>query len=142
MSGVPRAKLIGMQVYNPDGYLVGTVQDVELPIGSGEISLQVLTRLNTVERVPWSNIANVGDIAILKEKIDIRAPEPAAPQPSPAPGAPPVAGYPQAPPPQPGGVLSKLPFGKKKQICPTCGRELSWIEQYQRWYCYNEGKYV
>ncbi|MEM4315741.1 MAG: PRC-barrel domain-containing protein [Nitrososphaerota archaeon] len=142
MSGVPRAKLIGMQVYNPDGYLVGTVQDVELPIGSGEISLQVLTRLNTVERVPWSNIANVGDIAILKEKIDIRAPEPAAPQPSPAAGAPPVAGYPQAPPPQPGGVLSKLPFGKKKQICPTCGRELSWIEQYQRWYCYNEGKYV
>ncbi|NLE04060.1 MAG: hypothetical protein GX638_04550 [Crenarchaeota archaeon] len=26
--------------------------------------------------------------------------------------------------------------------CPTCGKLLSYIEQYQRWYCYNEQKYV
>ncbi len=27
-------------------------------------------------------------------------------------------------------------------ICPTCGKPLSYIQQYQRWYCYNERKYV
>ncbi len=26
--------------------------------------------------------------------------------------------------------------------CPTCGRPLTWIPQYQRWYCYNDKKYV
>ena len=27
-------------------------------------------------------------------------------------------------------------------ICPTCGQPLSYIEQYQRWYCYKDQKYV
>jgi hypothetical protein len=27
-------------------------------------------------------------------------------------------------------------------ICPTCGAPLSYIQQYQRWYCYTEQKYV
>jgi hypothetical protein len=26
--------------------------------------------------------------------------------------------------------------------CPTCGSALSYIQQYQRWYCYKEQKYV
>ena len=140
MAAVPRGKLVGMQVYNPDGVLVGTVQDVEIPLGGGEISLQVLTRLNTFERIPWTNVAAVGDIAILKEKIELKTPEPAAVQPPTAPiatppvGTPPV-GYPPAQPPQQPGLLSKIPFGRKKQTCPTCGKELTWVEQYQRWYC-------
>jgi hypothetical protein len=27
-------------------------------------------------------------------------------------------------------------------ICPTCGNPLTYIQQYQRWYCYKEQKYV
>jgi hypothetical protein len=27
-------------------------------------------------------------------------------------------------------------------LCPTCNRPLTWIPQYQRWYCYNDKKYV
>jgi hypothetical protein len=27
-------------------------------------------------------------------------------------------------------------------ICPTCGQTLSYIEQYQRWYCYRDQKYI
>jgi sporulation protein YlmC with PRC-barrel domain len=27
-------------------------------------------------------------------------------------------------------------------LCPTCNQPLTWIPQYQRWYCYNEKKYV
>lgn len=27
-------------------------------------------------------------------------------------------------------------------ICPTCGRPVTYIQQYNRWYCYNCGKYL
>jgi hypothetical protein len=27
-------------------------------------------------------------------------------------------------------------------VCPTCGNPLSYIQQYQRWYCYKDKKYV
>ena len=27
-------------------------------------------------------------------------------------------------------------------LCPTCGKPLTWIPQYSRWYCYNDKKYV
>lgn len=160
MASVPRTKLIGMQVYSPDGSLVGVVQDIELPIGEGEISLQVLSKYNVVERIPWSMIAAAGDIVILKEKITLKQPEVVQPQPY----VPPAVSPPVQPQPQPYGqpavtpsaqtqtrpgtgivssITSKLPLGRKeKNPCPTCGKELTWIEQYQRWYCYNCGKYV
>ncbi|MEM1966082.1 MAG: PRC-barrel domain-containing protein [Candidatus Caldarchaeum sp.] len=141
MSSVPRGKLIGMQVYNPDGSLVGTVSDIELAIGGGEISLQVMSRYNVPERVPWSMVAAAGDIIILKEKIELKQPE--------APAATtyiPPAAQPTPQQPRPGifsSVTSRLPLGRKeKAACPTCGKELTWIEQYQRWYCYNCGKYA
>ncbi|MDJ0272729.1 MAG: PRC-barrel domain-containing protein [Candidatus Caldarchaeum sp.] len=139
MSSIPRGKLVGMQVYSPDGSLVGVVQDIELPIGGGDIGLQILSKYNVVEHVPWSMVAAAGDIIILKEKIELKQPE-----------TPPVQQFvaqPQVQPQQRGGIISgvasKLPFGRReKNPCPTCGRELTWIEQYQRWYCYNCGKYV
>jgi hypothetical protein len=28
------------------------------------------------------------------------------------------------------------------QVCPTCGGPLIYVQQYQRWYCQREGKYV
>jgi hypothetical protein len=28
------------------------------------------------------------------------------------------------------------------QNCPTCGNPLTYIQQYQRWYCYKDQKYV
>jgi sporulation protein YlmC with PRC-barrel domain len=27
-------------------------------------------------------------------------------------------------------------------VCPTCGGPLTYIQQYQRWYCYKDKKYV
>jgi len=32
-------------------------------------------------------------------------------------------------------------LASNKAVCPDCGGELTWIEQYQRWYCYNCKKY-
>ncbi|PUA31198.1 MAG: hypothetical protein B9J98_07305 [Candidatus Terraquivivens tikiterensis] len=131
MSAVPRGKLLGMQVYNPDGTYVGTIQDIALPIGEGEIAVQVLTKWQKAEIVPWSKIGAVGDIAILKEKIEIEAP--------PAPEAP----YPAPPASERKGVMDTITgIFKRKEMCPTCGKPLSYIEQYGRWYCYNCRKYV
>jgi len=41
---------------------------------------------------------------------------------------------PQVPPPPPQGA-AQVP------ACSKCGRPLTWIEQYQRWYCYNCQQY-
>jgi hypothetical protein len=40
--------------------------------------------------------------------------------------------YPPPPPPPPQAI----------PMCPTCGNPLTYIQQYQRWYCYKEQKYV
>jgi len=32
--------------------------------------------------------------------------------------------------------------GEKKRSCPNCGKDLSYIEQYDRWYCYACEKYM
>jgi hypothetical protein len=34
------------------------------------------------------------------------------------------------------------PGHSQASLCPTCGKPLTWIPQYQRWYCYNDKKYV
>ncbi|MFH1180582.1 MAG: hypothetical protein V1710_09485 [Candidatus Bathyarchaeota archaeon] len=37
------------------------------------------------------------------------------------------------------------PASQKKgdaKYCPTCGKEATWVEQYQRWYCYSCQKYL
>ncbi|MEM2110829.1 MAG: hypothetical protein QXX08_03010 [Candidatus Bathyarchaeia archaeon] len=41
---------------------------------------------------------------------------------------------PYAPPPQ---ISSK-----EQKLCPTCGGLVTWIQEYQRWYCYRCSKYV
>jgi sporulation protein YlmC with PRC-barrel domain len=30
----------------------------------------------------------------------------------------------------------------QQPVCPTCGGPLTYIQQYQRWYCYKDRKYV
>jgi hypothetical protein len=34
------------------------------------------------------------------------------------------------------------PQQTRSRFCPTCGQPLTWIPHWQRWYCYNEKKYV
>jgi sporulation protein YlmC with PRC-barrel domain len=126
-----------MQVYNPNGVFVGSIQDVDLPVGEGEISVQVLTKYRAIENVKWSNVGPVGDIVILKSAIELKAPAvPQQPTPSvPSPMAPPA--------PEQKGFFSRV-RGKSggPQKCPTCGADLTWVEQYQRWYCSKESKYA
>ncbi|MEM2909973.1 MAG: PRC-barrel domain-containing protein [Nitrososphaerota archaeon] len=136
MSGLTRSQLIGKQVYNPDGTLVGTINDVELIIDRNEVALQVQTKYGTIEYVPWANVNTVGDILLLKEKVEIQAPS-----------APPL----EVPKPTPQTVTEKLGgIGESlKSIvkssgvkCPTCGEKATYIPQYKKHYCYKCAKYV
>jgi hypothetical protein len=44
-----------------------------------------------------------------------------------------------APPPTPVQPVNNPQAG---QVCSTCGGPLIYVQQYQRWYCQREGKYV
>jgi len=63
---IPRGKLIGMRVYNPEWDLVETVQDVALLLGEGEMGIVVTTRAQTMETISWSEISAMRDIIILE----------------------------------------------------------------------------
>jgi len=65
-------------------------------------------------------------VLLLRRKT--RVPPPPAPVYAPTPAPTPVS-TPEAP---------EMPQSQ----CPDCGGPLTWIEQYQRWYCYKCGKYV
>lgn len=135
---IPRGKLIGMQVYNPDGTFVGTVQDIALPIGGGEMGIMILTRAQTTETIPWSKIQAVGDIVLLKEKIEIKLPEsitPVTPQPT-------ITTVREEKKGKGIGAITGIFKREEKPTCPTCGKPLTYIEQYKRWYCYNCSKYI
>lgn len=54
---------------------------------------------------------------------------------------PPVQPY-QAPYQSPYQPPYQPPPSPAAQICPTCGRPATYIQQYNRWYCYNCGKYL
>ena len=127
MSFIPRGKLIGMKVYNPDGVLVGTVQDVALPLGGGELAIQVVTKNRSIETIEWNKIEAIGDIIILREKIELKEGEGAPIPPEPAKGR---------------SGLRKLFKLEEKPRCPICGRKLSYIKEYGRWYCRHCKKYV
>jgi len=141
---IPRSKIIGMQVYDPDAYYVGTVKDIGLVPGEvTEFSLIIQAKTGATIEVPWKTVEKVGDIIILKEKVEI--PQPPTPTVAPA-AAPPTVAAPTptaAPTVEEKGKVS-LPFFKKKEerICPKCGKPATWIEQYKRWYCYNCREYL
>jgi sporulation protein YlmC with PRC-barrel domain len=109
-------RLIGMQVIDSDGYDAGTVQDIAFTVGKVGMTLIIETKKGESREIPWDEIQAAGDFVILK---------------------PPVA-QPQ--------VIGPQPVAQQGQqaapVCPTCGGPLTYIQQYQRWYCYKDKKYV
>ena len=109
-------RLIGMQVIDSDGYDAGTVQDIAFTVGKVGMTLIVETKKGDSREVPWDDIQAAGDFVILR--------------------APSV--QPQTYGPQP----VAQPQQAQGPVCPTCGGPLTYIQQYQRWYCYKDKKYV
>jgi sporulation protein YlmC with PRC-barrel domain len=109
---VTKDMLIGMQVIDAEGRLFGTVKDVAFVVGKTGISLYVENKKGASQNVTWDSIQAVGDFVILKPAAQAATAAPTEQQ-------------------QP-----------TQQVCPTCKGPLSYIQQYQRWYCYKCQKYV
>lgn len=108
-----KERLIGMQVIDSDGNDAGTVQDIAFTVGKMGMTLIIETKKGETSEVSWEGIQAAGDFVILK--------------PSTA----------QTP-----GVQVAQVQQVQQPFCPTCRGPLSYIQQYQRWYCYKCQKYV
>ena len=109
-------RLIGMQVIDSDGYNAGTVQDIAFTVGKLGMTLIVESKKGETREIPWEEIQAAGDFVILK----------------------PFATQSQTLGPQ----VAVQSQQAQQPICPTCKGPLSYIQQYQRWYCYKCQKYV
>jgi sporulation protein YlmC with PRC-barrel domain len=120
-----RDALTSMQVIDAKGRLVGKVKDVAFSVGKMGISLTVETEDGEIQSIEWEDVQAAADFIILKP-VQQQAAQPTyqAQQPVQTAAA------------QPAQQQSTQP------MCQTCGRPLTWIPQYQRWYCYNDKKYV
>lgn len=114
---ITRERLIGMQVIDGEGYIVGSVKDIGFTIGKVGILLFVEGRDGAAKEVPWEDVQAVGDVVLLKQRqTQVVEVQPQLAQPTAQAQAPPT--------------------------CPTCKGPLTWIPQYQRWYCYKCRKYA
>ncbi len=110
-----RDALVGMQVIDAKGVLVGKVKDVAFAVGKTGISLTVENDDGEVQNVAWDEIQGAADFIVLKQASA-----------------------------QQQQIYGGTTTGQasSQPMCPTCGKPLTWIPQYQRWYCYNDRKYV
>lgn len=126
-----RDALVSMQVIDAKGRLVGKVKDVAFAIGKNGISITVENDDGDLKNVAWEEVQAASDFIILKP-VAAQAAQPVYQQPAyQQPVAQPVA--------QP---VQQQPAAQAQPLCPSCGKPLTWIPQYQRWYCYNDKKYA
>jgi sporulation protein YlmC with PRC-barrel domain len=109
-------RLIGMQVVDSDGNNAGTVRDIAFTVGKMGMTLIVESKKGETKEIPWEEIQAAGDFVIVKSS----------------------ASQPQAVGPQ----VAAQPQQAQQPLCPTCKGPLSYIQQYQRWYCYKCQKYA
>lgn len=112
-------RLIGMQVISSDGNILGTVKDIAFTVGKVDMNLIVETKKGETREIPWEEIQAAGDYVVLK----------------------PAAAQPQFMGPQP-MAQPQQPQQPQQPTCPTCRGPLSYIQQYQRWYCHKCQKYA
>ncbi len=110
-----RDALISMQVIDARGRLLGQVKDVVFAVGKSGIALNVESSNGETQTVNWEDVQAASDFIILKPSAQSASQQQAS---------------------QPAQQQQAQPY------CPTCGKPLTWIPQYQRWYCYNDKKYV
>ena len=112
-----------MQVIDPDGNTVGTVTDIAFTIGKVGQTLIIETKRGDNREVSWDEIQAAGDFIILKpasSQAQTSAFQPSMQQPA----------------------VQQQAQQAQTPTCPTCGGPLTYIPQYQRWYCYKDKKYV
>ncbi len=109
-------RLIGMEVIDNEGNSAGTIKDIAFTVGKVGMTLIVEKEKGQDMEVPWEQIQAAGDYVLLKPSL--------------AQGQ--VAGS---------ASMAQSPQSQQP-VCPTCRNPLRYIQQYQRWYCDKEQKYV
>jgi len=117
-----REALISMEVVDARGRLLGKVKDVAFAIGRNGISLTVENDTGETKNIAWEEVQAASDFIILKPVAQTTYQ--------------PQNTYQQPMQQQPTQQTTSQP------LCQTCGKPLTWIPQYQRWYCYNDKKYA
>jgi sporulation protein YlmC with PRC-barrel domain len=118
--------LVSMQVIDAKGRLVGKVKDIAFSIGKMGMSLMVETEDGETQNIAWEDVQAAADYIILKPQA-MQTVQVAQQT------------YQAQPQPQ---VQQQQQAATTQPLCPTCGKPLTWIPQYQRWYCYHDKKYV
>jgi sporulation protein YlmC with PRC-barrel domain len=131
-----RDALVSMQVIDARGRLVGQVKDLVFAVGKMGVSLAVENNQGEVKNIGWEEVQAAADFIILKPQqyVQNSYQQPVQQQ-------------------QTQTVMQQQPIQQTVQpiqsqrqasqpMCSTCGKPLTWIAQYQRWYCYNDKKYV
>ncbi len=111
-----RDALVSMQVIDARGRLLGQVKDVVFAVGKSGIALSIENSNGETQTVSWEDVQAASDFIILKPIAQSTYQQPQTAQPE--------------------QQQSSQP------LCSTCGKPLTWIPQYQRWYCYNDKKYA
>ncbi len=111
-------RLLGMKVIDADGNSAGNIKDIAFTVGKMGMTLIVETEKGENMEVPWDQIQAAGDFVLLK-------PSSAQPQ-----------GF------GPQTTVQPQQAQAQQPTCPTCGGPLTYVQQYQRWYCYKDKKYV
>jgi len=118
-----RDALVSMQVIDAKGRLVGKVKDLAFAVGKTGIALTVESDDGQIQNIAWEDVQAATDFIVLKPQLvqqDVyQQPIQTAAQ-----------------------AVQQTTQQTSQTLCPTCGRPLTWIPQYSRWYCYNEKKYV
>jgi sporulation protein YlmC with PRC-barrel domain len=118
-----RDALVSMQVIDAKGRLMGKVKDVAFAVGKTGIALTVENEDGETQSVAWEDVQAASDFILLKpQAIQQTTYQPVQQQPA--------------------QTIAQPAQQSTQPLCPTCGKPLTWIAQYQRWYCYNDKKYV
>jgi len=118
-----RDALVSMQVIDAKGKLIGKVKDVAFSVGKTGIALTIENEAGGTQNIEWEQIQAASDFIILKPQVIQQSTY-------------------QPPQQQPAQTVAQTVQQSTQPLCPTCNRPLTWIPQYQRWYCYNDKKYV
>ena len=118
-----RDALVSMQVIDAKGRLLGKVKDVAFAVGKTGIALTVETEDGETQHIAWEDVQAASDFILLKPQVIEQTTYQPVQQ-------------------QVAQTIAQAAQQSTQQLCPTCGKPLTWIPQYQRWYCYNEKKYV
>ncbi len=139
-----REALVSMQVIDARGRLVGRVKDVAFAVGKMGVSLAVENDAGRVQTVGWEEVQAAADFIVLKpqqfapatfqpqqQPMQQQPVQPMQPMQQPIPTVQTVA--------QP---VAAQQVQQRQPLCNHCGKPLTWIPQYQRWYCYHDKKYA